>query len=211
LSSLHFDRLTEAANSLYREFAAPTPPIIEGCPCCLDTRKTDVLLAKPLAELSGDDLWRYTTGAFLTVGGERDFAYLLPRIFWIAATSAGESPGAEIVIGKLKRANWRSWSQPRQDRIEEFLDAWVEYAVAQDLKALDEYDLANATEGVFCGAAIAGISPRRWFHILERVGAAPIARLLRDSLGVEDEGFWEGVPIGKKELMDFLSNQQTAD
>lgn len=102
-------RLKEATDALYNEFAAPVPPVIEGCPCCIDTSGVDVLLTTPLRQLTGEQLWRYITGAFLTVGGDRDFRYLMPRIFELSAfDDLGEVPDTEIVLGKLKLANWQA-------------------------------------------------------------------------------------------------------
>ena len=69
------DKLTDAVEAVYRAFAQPKPTIIEGCPCCIATRGVDVLLTTPLRELSGEDLWRYVSGAVLTIGGETDFRY----------------------------------------------------------------------------------------------------------------------------------------
>ncbi|MEP3224564.1 MAG: hypothetical protein ABJO01_01210 [Parasphingorhabdus sp.] len=31
-------RLKDVADALYKEFVAPIPPVIEGHPCCNDTR-----------------------------------------------------------------------------------------------------------------------------------------------------------------------------
>jgi hypothetical protein len=89
-----------ALDAIYSLFSAPTPRVIEGCPCCVGSRGVDVLLNTPLRALTGDALWRYVTGAFLTVGSERDFRYLLPRILELAVCDPGALPDVEIVLGK---------------------------------------------------------------------------------------------------------------
>eukprot|EP01035_Chromulina_nebulosa_P046710 gene46710-63278_t len=108
-------RCREATEELYRQFAAPTPSVIEGCPCCIETRGVDILLSTPLRTLSGQALWRYVSGAFLTIGSTRDFRYFLPRIFEIALLDPRNSNSAEIVLGKLRRAAWQQWPPGERD------------------------------------------------------------------------------------------------
>ncbi|MBH0014548.1 hypothetical protein I6F66_21105, partial [Pseudoalteromonas sp. NZS100_1] len=99
-------RASEALDAVYRTFEMPAPSTIEGCPCCIDTRGTDVLLATPLREISGMALWRYVSGAFLTVGDEQDFRYLLPRILDVSVSDPANANNPEIVLGKLSLAGW---------------------------------------------------------------------------------------------------------
>lgn len=113
--------LSDALEALYRQFAAPAPSKIEGCPCCISTRGADVLLATSLRQLGGRTLWRYVSGAFLTIGGDRDFRYLLPRILDIAAHEPESFIDPEILLGKLKLAGWASWSASDRRAVEEFV------------------------------------------------------------------------------------------
>lgn len=199
--SAAMERLTGATDELYREFATPVPPIIEGCPCCIDTRSVDLLLTTPLRQLSGDTLWRYTTGAFLTVGGERDFRYLLPRIFEIASVDAGDSPGAEIVLGKLKLANWKTWPERERQAIEAFIDAWFDRQLANGLEGAQEgWSGGSETESVVCGAAIAGMSISRWLERLKLPSSRPVLDDFRRSYTRGPNGFWEGAPEAFREL-----------
>jgi hypothetical protein len=193
--------MTDATDELYREFAIPAPPVIEGCPCCIDTRGVDALLTMPLRQLSGDALWRYTTGAFLTVGGERDFRYLLPRIFEIASVDAGDSPGAEIVLGKLKRANWKTWPERERRAIEEFVNAWFDHVLADGLKGANEgWPDGLRTESVVCGAAIAGMPISRWLERLKSPSSQPVLEDLRASYPRSHIGFWKEAPEAFQEL-----------
>jgi hypothetical protein len=202
LSKEHVTKQLELAIvALYREFEALPPSVIEGCPCCIETRGVDVLLTTDLAQLTGDDLWRYTTGTFLTIGGPRDFRYLLPRIFEIAANDLGSSPGAEIVLGKLKLAEWQSWSSKNQFVVTEFIDAWLRHALVADLQDR----LICQTESVLCGAAIAGMSLSRWHKQLRSRDALPVLNGLREIHEVGITGFWEEAPEGFSELAEMLN------
>ena len=64
--------LSQAIEQLYAAFAdVPKPRAIVGCPCCLDNKDIDTLLATPLREIGPRDLSPYASSAFLTVGGAR--------------------------------------------------------------------------------------------------------------------------------------------
>ena len=61
--------LSQAIEQLYAAFAdVPKPRAIVGCPCCLDNKDIDTLLATPLREIGPRDLSPYASSAFLTVG-----------------------------------------------------------------------------------------------------------------------------------------------
>lgn len=57
-------RVREALEAVYRTFDLLSPQAIEGCPCCISTRGTDVLLTTPLRQLSGQSLWHDVTHVF---------------------------------------------------------------------------------------------------------------------------------------------------
>ncbi|MGR6327493.1 hypothetical protein ACU5AX_00340 [Sphingomonas sp. XXL09] len=102
-SSQAGQRVRQAVEALYRTFDLPPPAVIEGCPCCISTRGTDVLLTTPLRQITRQQLWGYVSGAFLTVGDEPDFRYLLPCIHDVSASDPGNANDPEIVLGKLGR------------------------------------------------------------------------------------------------------------
>lgn len=198
-------RLSDAVESLYRVFSAPTPPVIEGCPCCIETRGVDVLLATPLRDLTGQALWRYVTGAFYTVGGERDFRYFLPRILDISVNDPREANDPEIVLRKLALAGWQAWAPDERWAIEAFVDAWFEQAVREDLASLQEDWISESTESVLCGAARAGMSISPLLDRLNEPAAAPVLDHLRDRFGEDLSGFWEDAPQGVEEIRAFLA------
>lgn len=199
-------RVKEALEEVYRTFEAPTPSVIEGCPCCIDTRNTDVLLSTPLRQISGMAMWRYVSGAFLTVGGQRDFRYLLPRILDVALFDPGNLSGPEIVLDKLSLADWRSWQADEQRVIEAFVDAWFEHALSSDLAAWDGWSFGQAGSGVLCGAARAGLPLSRYLSRLAEPDAEPILDDLRESIPQKPSGFWEDVPEAFYEVRTFLDH-----
>lgn len=202
-------RVCEAVEAVYRTFALPTPPIIEGCPCCISTRGVDVLLTTPLKELSGQELWRYVSGAFLTVGSELDFRYLLPRILDVSVNDPTNAIDPEIVLGKLPLANWRSWSSEEQRVIEEFVDAWFEWALARDLADADDGWVDMEAERVLCGAARAGLPLERWLLRLHDPEAAHVLADLKKRFPGQLSAFWEDSPEGFRELSTILSQGRT--
>jgi hypothetical protein len=198
-------RVREAIETVYEAFASPAPAVIEGCPCCISTRGVDVLLNTPLRELTGQQLWRYVSGAYLTLGSDLDFRYLLPRILDISVNDPGNANDPEIVIGKLARANWRSWPAPEQAVIEELLDAWFEFALTRDLAAIDEGWVGWDAERILCGFAHAGLPLTRWILRLHDPVAAPVLADLKERFPGQLSAFWEDAPDGFRELSTVLS------
>ena len=198
-------RVREAIEAVYDAFASPTPPIIEGCPCCISTRGVDVLLSTPLRKLTGQQLWQYVSGAYLTVGSDLDFRYLLPRILEISVSDPGNANDPEIVIGKLARAQWRSWSAKEQRVIEEFLDAWFEWSLARDLQGVDDGWIGEEAESVLCGAALAGVPLTRWILRLHDPLAAPVLTELKERFPGQLSPFCQDSPEGFRELSTVLS------
>lgn len=197
-------RASEALDAVYRTFEMPAPSTIEGCPCCIDTRGTDVLLATPLREISGMALWRYVSGAFLTVGDEQDFRYLLPRILDVSVSDPANANNPEIVLGKLSLAGWDSWPPHEKAVIEMFVGAWFELALASDLAEADEGWIGWAAESVLCGAARAGVQLDRWLLRLAAPDVAPVLADIRDRFPREPSGFWEDVPWAFHAVRVFL-------
>jgi hypothetical protein len=188
------ERVLEALNAVYRTFEMPPPAVIEGCPCCIDTRGTDVLLTTPLRQISGQALWRYVSGAFLTIGEKRDFQYLLPRILDVSVFDPANANNPEIVLGKLSLANWRSWASDEQLVIEEFIFAWFEQALASDIAEADESWIARDAESILCGAARAELPLERLLLRLAEPDAIPMLADLQERFPCKPSGFWEDAP-----------------
>ncbi len=198
-------RVREALEAVYRAFDLPPPSVIEGCPCCIATRGTDVLLTTPLRQITGPALWRYASGVFLTIGDQQDFRYLLPRILDISVSDPGNANDPEVVLGKLSLAAWRTWAQNEQRAIEAFIDAWFEQALANDLAEADEGEIGTDAESVLCGAARAGMPLERWLFRLSEPDAAPVLADMQKRFPSEMSGFWEYAPAGFRDLSVILA------
>jgi hypothetical protein len=193
-------RLNVALEAIYRTFMGPAPAAIDGCPCCVGTRGVDVLLTTPLRELTGQALWRYVSGALLTIGSLSDFRYLLPRILDVSVNDPCNSNDPEIVLGKLQLAEWQSWSPDERLSIEEFVDAWFERELERDLAQFEEGCVGIDAESVLCGAARAGFPLRRWLIRLHDPTAAPVLEDLQRRYPAELSAFWEDAPAALQEL-----------
>jgi hypothetical protein len=196
-----------ALDAIYSLFSAPTPRVIEGCPCCVGSRGADVLLNTPLRALTGDALWRYVTGAFLTVGSERDFRYLLPRILELAVCDPGALPDVEIVLGKLRLAGWSAWSPRERRAIEHLIDLWFDHALTRDLLYADEGEAGWNAESVLCGAARAGLDLTPWLTRLKAPTAEPVRASIAQryskplaSGALPRTSCWEDAPDGWRSL-----------
>jgi hypothetical protein len=197
-------RLQDAVERLYRVFSAPTPRLIDGCPCCLEKRGVDVLLTTPLRQLTGQALWSYVSGVFYTVGSEEDFRYLLPRILDIAVHDPNNSNDAEIVLCKVGLANWQAWSPQEREAIWAFVDAWFEHALRFDVAAAAEGDVGWEAEGVLCGAARGNFPLETWLARLQEPDAAPVLLDLKGRSPDRLSAFWEDVPGGASALTAIL-------
>ena len=135
----------EAIDNLYEVFGEfPKPLNIEGCPCCVDEKDTFTLLSKPLRSLTDQELSSYASSLFLTVGDEADFRYFLPRIFEISANEVGWWPDPEIVLGKLRRAGWNSWTPKEREAILKFIDAVLDDCMKDSQSDIDTWVCAIA-------------------------------------------------------------------
>lgn len=144
------DELSDALERLYERFAAPAPRTIDGCPCCVARKTSGVLHSTPLRSLSSDALGPYAASVFLTVGSTSDFRYFLPRILEVSATEHGWWPSPEVVLGKLKLADWAHWDPKDRRVVEVFLSAWWD-------RLLRDADEHPYLEEFMCGLGRAGI------------------------------------------------------
>lgn len=200
------DQLKVAIDAVYQTFKAPVPFNIEGCPCCVGTRGVDALLTTPLREISGQQLWRYVSGVFLTIGSQRDFRYLLPRILEISVSDSDHALNSEIVIGKLGRADWLQWPESEQAAIRTLLDLWFELALSLDLEeAEDGFGIScSEAEGVLCGGALAGLTLDPWLERLQQADVALVLDHIRSNFPTQPNGFWEDAPECFAKVSGFL-------
>jgi hypothetical protein len=196
------DAFAIALAGLYSTFEAPPPRRIEGCPCCIGTRKVDVLLAKALRTLTDDDLARYGSGAFLTIGGVNDFRYLLPRLFELSAIDPGWYPSPEVIVGKLALAEWGTWRKAEKVAVTNFLSAWFDrLAVGW---ADDEAHLGDV-DPLLCGLAKAGEDIAPYLDRLLRPENVDGLRRLRETWDGAPTAFWETVPEARRQIRNFLA------
>lgn len=207
-------RVLAALEAIYVAFAAPTPRVIEGCPCCIGTRRVDVLLTKPLRELTGADLWRYVSGAFLTIGSDRDFRYLLPRILELGVGDPGAVPDTEIILGQFALADRSGWSKAQYAAVTELVGAWFDIALERDLREAEDWLISSEAEGVLCGAARGGFDVTPFLSRLAEPSAEPVRACLADrhakplAKGAAPRGFWEDAPATWGELAAILASEQ---
>lgn len=195
-------RMTAAIDHLYDAFRAPVPAVIEGCPCCIKSRGVDVLLTTPLRQLSGMQLWRYTTGCFLTIGSTRDFQYFLPRIIELAVQGE-DLPDTEIVLGKLGLGSWQQWPSHLYDVVDQAILVWFEHAVIKDVQ---HYDCLFSTESLLCGAALAGKRLTPMLEMLRQPFAMPLLVALKAYYPDSKAPWWNEAEAveGYAELLAFL-------
>lgn len=198
------DAFAAALAGLYSTFAASAPRGIEGCPCCIGTRKVDVLLAKPLRALTEDDLARYASGAFLTIGGVPDFRYLLPRLLELSAIDPGWYPSPEVIVGKLALAEWATWPKADQIAVRNFLSAWFDRLA---VGWIEDQAYLGDIDPLLCGLARAGEDIAPYLDSLRRPENANGLTQLRETWG-EDRptAFWETVPESWRQVSEFLAS-----
>lgn len=201
-------RVREAVDAVYRLFAAAPPAKIKGCPCCIGTRNTDVLLTTPLRDIAGQDLWPYVSGVYYTIGSDEDFRYLLPRILDISVNDPNNANDPEITLNKLGLAGWDSWAADEKRAISEFLDAWFEQALLKDISEVENGPVGQYAESVLCGAVRAGYPVMDWLVRLTQPLARPVLLDLQQRFPDKLSPFWEEAPEGRKELSLILSQGQ---
>ena len=211
-------RVRAALDDIYGVFAAPRPRSIEGCTQCLDEDEIAALLTKPLRELSSSDLYPYVSSVFLTLGEPADFRYLLPRILEIAICHPGALPDDEIVLGRLKHAEWEAWPEHERAPVIRLIELWLERAMASDLRdAITQGPFTGAFEEVLCGAARAGLDINPWLARLASPEAEPLRAELADyhakELARRSPGgplFWDEAPEGWQAFAAVLRGEVSA-
>jgi hypothetical protein len=145
--------LAQSIERIYTAFAdVPKPRVIDGCPCCIDGKHVDVLLATPLREIHSEDLSPYAFSAFLTVGGAEDYPYFLPRILELSATDDAAMPDIEVTGRAIGSCDPNSWPPARKEALRDCL-----FAVIADVlqcgafEKLDDWICAIARMGFEVG------------------------------------------------------------
>lgn len=117
--------LNDAIEAVYEAFSdVEKPEFVDGCPCCMTTDEYDALTAKPLRELSSEELNEYSGSALFTMGSEADYQYFVPRILELTKADGAEWLNVvEITGNKLRMAGFDKWSEGKRSAIE---NLWLE-------------------------------------------------------------------------------------
>ena len=108
----------ETISSVYEAFANyRRPEDFPACECCLSDEEKRLLLRQKLIDLSADELMSYAADAFLTVGSVSDFKYFLPRILDLSVNEKFAWPDPEVVLRKLRLADWDDWPESERAAI----------------------------------------------------------------------------------------------
>jgi len=124
-------RVHSAIEAVYATFAdVPRPTTVRGCPCCTTDVENCALLARPLRELSADDLDRYAWKAVTTMGTADDLTYFLPRLLELLVD---DTLGAETeaVLAKLEYV-YDTWPLARQRAVDDLIEAVLLHPLIRD-------------------------------------------------------------------------------
>ncbi len=201
------ESLKKAVEEVYMAFSeVPKPTKIDGCPCCIDPKMICILITKPLRELTPDDLTKYASSAFLTVGTVEDYVYFLPRILEILVTETGWWPDPGIVTRAINTSGFFSWPVFRRDAVLRYFNAVIDDLLATEGSGweLDSWicalgrlhlDLAPYLDRIRNNAA-------RLIDLCEINGDALQKGSLRNS-------FWTEAPREAKQFADWMQSAET--
>jgi len=203
------DPLPAALDALYAAFAdVPKPTRIEGCPCCIEDKDVDVLLARPLRDLSSRELSAYASSAFLTVGEVADYLYFLPRILEISIKEKGWWPDIEVSGRAIAQTDPGSWPAQRLEALKAVLHAKLVSLISRD-------DTGWEIDDWLCAIAKAGLDVRPFLVQLQASPAHVLAfygdnaqTLPRRKLS---NAFWELPDPGHDQIVEWFASEPVAD
>ena len=132
--------LAEAIEQLYRVFARyPANPAMDGSPMYHDLAQWNrALIAKPLRELSAEDLRIYHFKALTTWGSVADFKHFLPRIFELLTTLPDDFE-EWVALDKLNHGAYESWSAPEIAAVRQFLLAFWRWLLCGEFERINAF------------------------------------------------------------------------
>ena len=166
-----------------------------------------LLLSKPLREITDEELTGYASSVFYTVGDQEDFQYFLPRILELSVTQWHWWPDVEVVLTKLRLAEWRAWPESKIDAVMKFLHAAFDEAIDT---ASNEANVE--VDSWICGVALAGVDVQPF---LEKLEAPSSGRALRRFVqwndayrthGAMTNPFWDGDRAAASGVADWLNS-----
>jgi hypothetical protein len=119
--------LTAAIEQLYTVFANYRPSAIpQFCSHCVTAEEDALLRSRPLRELTGKELARYSWKALSTWGTVEQFKYLLPRLFELISTESWpDCP--QVLFLKPRRGGFVSWPDDEREAVLQFCEAlWLQ-------------------------------------------------------------------------------------
>ncbi|WP_157555368.1 hypothetical protein [Nocardia crassostreae] len=137
-------------------------PVLDRCPHC-----------GPPIRVADHDLFWLSIKLGNTVGDRTDLKALLPLLLERLTTS--NELDATIVLGKLPRAQWRTWPPAEQRAIEDYLDAVWNSLLAEFPARLGS--LADPAE-FLAAVVVANIEPGRFLAVWEATENQPADRHL---------------------------------
>lgn len=204
--------LVDAIESVYAAFSdTETPVSVDGCPCCMAAEEYETLTAKPLRELTVDDLGKYSRSALLTMGTEADYSYFLPRILELTIGDDGDwITSVEITAEKMRMAGFEGWTKRRHLAIN---DLWLtvirEIATEGDPELLEfrAFDIDS-------WLAAATLIPLPVSPLLSSLEGSPVVlrtlynkNFMTISQGRLDNAFLKEPSEGQTEIANWLRNQ----
>lgn len=197
-----------AVEAIYVAFRVPKPLKIEGCPCCIEGKETDVLLSKPLRSLTDGDLTSYASSVFLTVGCLNDFLYLLPRILEILVESDGWWPSVEVIARAITNGDFVHWPEARKKAVITFFDQVLKTLVEQGGSGFDLdawiCALGNLRLDLLPYLSLIRENPQLLITFYE-VNSSPLQH------GKLANGFWDNVPEEENRVVNWFKSDDTRD
>ena len=198
-----------AIEKLYEAFTnVPKPKTIAGCPCCIEGKKIDVLLSKPLREITADELSSYAFSLFNTVGSEADFKYFLPRIWDLLVGDWFFYVDPEVILGKLSYVRWQEWEENQRFAIENFIESAFASFVLRTTKI--DCDFHHDRDSWLCASAHTGIAMEPLLKRIEQHPPAFIDLYEHNSLPIAEgklaNSFWQNIPDIHQEVIDWFKS-----
>ena len=200
------DALADAIEGFYRAFSDVARPLhIDGCPCCIDTERIELLLATPLRQIAPDDLTSYASLALLTVGDVWDYLYFLPRIVEITVREDWWWPDIEVTAKAIHSTNLQSWSILRREALGLLIDAVIDDTIGSGVYVrIDSW---------LCAIALMELDVTPYLARIEKNPDAVLqyfednAECLRE--GRLHDGFWKLPNVGHDLIVQWFNSERT--
>jgi hypothetical protein len=189
-------RVTELY-TVFRPYA--TGPASEGCPCCVHETDRRTLRRAPLQELTWSDLSHFARKAITTWGDADSFRHYLPRI--LELIDDDPPVDREIILGKLRIAEWRKWPAKEQAAVSGYLFMiWKRLINSPDADA-EEY---------LCGFACAGVEMNDFLKAWTECRCSSGYRYLADfACSPFTNAFWNQGHREQGVIDEWLLSEQT--